>query len=85
MATLPPATARTPDAPTCIDDRERRDTLIGMVRHHGEHDGDKANNARFDVNHDGRIDARDVIALMREPSCGRRGRGGDHRHAGDEN
>jgi hypothetical protein len=41
--------------------------LIGIIRHFGERVD--ASNAQFDLNHDGRIDGRDVVVLIRTERC----------------
>ncbi len=62
-----PAATRTPGAGRCIDNTEFRDALIGIIRHYGERVD--ASNAQFDLNHDGRIDGRDVVALVLTQRC----------------
>jgi hypothetical protein len=75
-----PAVTATMIAPTasptpqhrCVDASARFDLLIGIVRHFGERVD--SHNSQFDLNGDGRIDARDLMVLMRATRCSARHR-----------
>lgn len=61
-----------PASDHCMTLRQKFTMVIGVLSHLGSHIGQASYALRFDANHDGLIDLRDLVAIIRRPNCGHR-------------
>ena len=59
----------------CLTFGQKVSLTIGILRRFGAHEGDRLYKARYDVNHDGVIDIKDLTRVIETPTC--------HRHDDD--
>ena len=53
----------------CLTWGRKISLLIGIIKRYGAEEGEKKYKAKYDVNHDGVIDAEDFIQVLETPTC----------------
>ena len=64
----------------CLTFGQKLHLTIGILRRMGAHEGDRAYKARYDVNHDGVIDIKDLVRVIETPTCHHHDDEDDHHH-----
>jgi hypothetical protein len=65
---VPPTSTSTPAPGQCLTFGQRISLIVNIAIRLG---ANKSYDARFDVNHDGVINVRDLLQVIRTPVCGR--------------
>ncbi|TAK60580.1 MAG: hypothetical protein EPO22_09145 [Dehalococcoidia bacterium] len=85
MPTNTPTATSTPPPPgQCLKFGQKVELVIGILKRFGAHEGQKKYKAKYDVNHDGVIDAADLLQVANTPTCHRGHHDDDGEHHEDD-